>query len=307
MAPEVYYGLPYGLSVDVFSYGLLLWNLCYLRTPFGDNLTLKKHHKHVMKKGSRPKRIPSKQITDELWTLMSMCWSTNREDRPCFEIICDVLRDEIKNLRTDMQMSSPLPDEITKSSSLMTMAKQEATSGSLASEGGLGRQGSSAALSTHTTRVSNASQNNNTSSSGPGSGKLSRMGSLPTLFGSRQKKKQDSAMDAINMSSHGLKWKMTRIRRGLPPKPRDGSNIRKSISDKLFHIRNSNLEERSDYLTNKSLQSLADLQSSSANLLQSSLSESRNSSRSARNSGFGFSQRVLMFGEGFQHGMRVTS
>ena len=35
MSPECYFFEPYGLSTDVYSFGLLLWNLCTLKVrPF---------------------------------------------------------------------------------------------------------------------------------------------------------------------------------------------------------------------------------------------------------------------------------
>lgn len=34
MAPEVALGKPYNLKVDVFSFGILLWQMLSLKTPF---------------------------------------------------------------------------------------------------------------------------------------------------------------------------------------------------------------------------------------------------------------------------------
>jgi len=106
MSPEVYFSHPYGLSADVYSFGLLLWNLCYLETPFAAHSALKAFHRNVMVKSKRPTRQSSSLVSNSLWSTMSLCWSRDPTDRPDFDIVCDVLRSEISTLRDSIDKSS---------------------------------------------------------------------------------------------------------------------------------------------------------------------------------------------------------
>merc|ERR1712238_488848 len=55
MAPEVGLGQGYGLPVDVYSFGILLWEICSLTKPFCKIKSAAEFHKTVFEKGSRPK------------------------------------------------------------------------------------------------------------------------------------------------------------------------------------------------------------------------------------------------------------
>ena len=245
MPPEVYFSEVYGLSADIYSYGLLLWNLCYLETPFGDNLTLKGLHNRVMVKGERPKRRHSKAINDEVWTVMSTCWSLDRSERPSFEIICEVLRKSITDLRLNIQMSTP---------SSLSVHSRDLSPSALADPALDG--GPDIALTTDVGEAL-AGQASNTTLSGTAS---SSTRNLRERLESKQ-----NLVEPVDMSCHGnaLK-KRSRLRGGLiiPKK----NKKRPTLVAQVFNIRSSKIENRSDYLLAKSVQSLANLQISSANL-----------------------------------------
>jgi serine/threonine protein kinase len=84
MAPEVALNKPYSLSVDVYSFGILFWQLCALSVPYS-GFSCKMHSDMVVGKGYRPRHDTT---WPESWrTLMSQCWSANHTCRPKFENI----------------------------------------------------------------------------------------------------------------------------------------------------------------------------------------------------------------------------
>ena len=79
---------PYNKSVDVYSFGILLWEMCSLQKPFA-GYTSKKHMAHVVLGGERP---PMDSYVSHHWPvklqeLMKRCWSSNSELRPTFSEI----------------------------------------------------------------------------------------------------------------------------------------------------------------------------------------------------------------------------
>lgn len=80
MAPEVNVGTLYGLSADIFSYGIMLWELCTLIVPF-DGMTTMDHSKYVVHGGARPK-IDKVQGSQDLRFLIQACWHTDAKKRP---------------------------------------------------------------------------------------------------------------------------------------------------------------------------------------------------------------------------------
>ena len=239
MPPEVYFSEVYGLSADVYSYGLLLWNLCYLETPFGNNLTLVGLHSRVMLKGDRPKRLHSKVIKNELWSLMTMCWSKDRSERPSFEIICEVLRKHIADLRLELQMSNSSSLKASSAPAPTALAdKPGAFHGTVVSEN-VARQASA-----NTLPMASGSSVHNVHE-GPES--------------------TTSLVESVDMSCHGNALKKTsRGMRGfLAPKKK---KKKWRLDQNRIKVRRSNIENRSEYLQAKSALSLANLQISSANL-----------------------------------------
>lgn len=94
MAPEVAKNMPYSLSVDVYSYGVLFWQLCSLSVPFG-NYSCKMHADLVVGKGYRPSCDAS---WPESWgLLMSQCWNLDPASRPSFAHISKVINLELES------------------------------------------------------------------------------------------------------------------------------------------------------------------------------------------------------------------
>lgn len=72
IAPEVNKGENYRLSADVYSYGIMLWELCTLIVPF-DGMTTADHSKYVVHGGARSK-IDKVQGSQNLRFLIQACW-----------------------------------------------------------------------------------------------------------------------------------------------------------------------------------------------------------------------------------------
>ncbi|KAL3817348.1 hypothetical protein ACHAXA_004474 [Cyclostephanos tholiformis] len=80
MAPEVGLEMGYSFPSDVYSFGILLWEICALDKPFGSVKSADEFDKVVFKKGARPKL--NKHWPKYLCDVMSNCWSSCPEERP---------------------------------------------------------------------------------------------------------------------------------------------------------------------------------------------------------------------------------
>lgn len=97
MAPEVALKLGYGKEVDVYSFGMLLWEICALDKPFDSIQSVDEFHDLVVLCGRRPNLNIDPLWTNSLKNLMCRCWSTDPLDRPTMAqtktLLCNVLRD----------------------------------------------------------------------------------------------------------------------------------------------------------------------------------------------------------------------
>ena len=107
MAPEVAKDMDYNESVDVYSFGILLWELCAAEKPFygyGSG----KHMQQVVLGGERPKMDGAHTAfwPSNLQWLMKKCWSEYVSVRPDFAMIKQVLKDILHgkdSIPSDMQ------------------------------------------------------------------------------------------------------------------------------------------------------------------------------------------------------------
>ena len=84
MAPEVADGLPYNYLADVYSFGIILWEVTAHKKPF-EGLNRELFYERVVHGGERPPL--SKKWPKELTSLMSECWDANMQNRPSFRDI----------------------------------------------------------------------------------------------------------------------------------------------------------------------------------------------------------------------------
>lgn len=97
MAPEVNQDQAYyNQSMDVYSFGILLWQMMFLETPFKNHFS-PEYHKKMVAKGTRPslnvKKL--KQWSPSLKDLLTRCWSTNLTERPDIRDVMAILKEEI--------------------------------------------------------------------------------------------------------------------------------------------------------------------------------------------------------------------
>lgn len=85
MAPEVAKGQPYSHKVDVYSFGIILWEMNAGKTPFcGLCNNREDFFKFVVERGFRPP-LDDKVGPPELRSLISDCWNADMGKRPDFQ------------------------------------------------------------------------------------------------------------------------------------------------------------------------------------------------------------------------------
>jgi serine/threonine protein kinase len=112
MAPEVAKECPYNNSVDVYSFGILLWELCSAEKPFF-GYSSGKHMQQVVIGGERPKMdgVHTAFWPANLQWLMTRCWSPFPALRPPFSAIEQVLHDILDGNESVPQSLADHPTE----------------------------------------------------------------------------------------------------------------------------------------------------------------------------------------------------
>ncbi|CAM6005719.1 unnamed protein product [Sphagnum balticum] len=81
MAPEVFSGMTYSTSCDVYSFGIVMWEVLSGRVPYNTESGVTDptpneivwYFKNVVEKGLRPEKLPL-PVSDELNALMNEAW-----------------------------------------------------------------------------------------------------------------------------------------------------------------------------------------------------------------------------------------
>jgi len=84
MSPEVAEGLPYNYSADVYSFGIILWELNSSKKPF-EGLNRDLFYERIVHGGERPPL--NRKWPRELSNLMAECWDADLRLRPTFRDI----------------------------------------------------------------------------------------------------------------------------------------------------------------------------------------------------------------------------
>jgi len=116
MAPEVAKKERYNLSADVYSFGILLWEICSLQKPF-DGYSESEHTNEVLNLGKRPKMDGGaiKEWSKDIAGLIKKCWDQDLHQRPNFGNIINELKASFKTYARGSEYVS-LEDEQSNSS-----------------------------------------------------------------------------------------------------------------------------------------------------------------------------------------------
>lgn len=108
MAPEIIEHKPYDRKADIFSFGIVLWELLTGKVPYAD-LTPLQAAVGVVQKGLRP-TIP-KNIHPKLVDLLNRCWKTDPAERPEFSEITLMLQEILKEVNEELDHESKQPKD----------------------------------------------------------------------------------------------------------------------------------------------------------------------------------------------------
>jgi len=92
MAPEIFDNKNYTIKADVFSFGVVLWEICARETPYQNLKSPAAIMKYVTVEKGRPDltKVP-KNHPVQLIELMVSCWDHDPDKRPTFEEVLDFL------------------------------------------------------------------------------------------------------------------------------------------------------------------------------------------------------------------------
>uniref|UniRef100_A0A6B2L036 Protein kinase domain-containing protein n=1 Tax=Arcella intermedia TaxID=1963864 RepID=A0A6B2L036_9EUKA len=93
MSPEVLEGRKLTEKIDVYSFGLILWEIIKRVQPYGEYETVAALRKAVCKDGVRPPI--SKKIPPVLGNIIEQCWQQDPQKRPSFVSVLDMLKDSM--------------------------------------------------------------------------------------------------------------------------------------------------------------------------------------------------------------------
>jgi serine/threonine protein kinase len=120
MASEIIAGSKgYDLSADVYSFGILLWEIATCRDPYESIVSLTQLRRHAVIEGRRPPVAAVRNAS--LRKLIDQCWDPNPQNRPSMTEVCRRLDDICIGIPTDIvscRGESALTSLLNKSTSL---------------------------------------------------------------------------------------------------------------------------------------------------------------------------------------------
>eukprot|EP00340_Litonotus_pictus_P000076 CAMPEP_0170523400 /NCGR_PEP_ID=MMETSP0209-20121228/8833_1 /TAXON_ID=665100 ORGANISM="Litonotus pictus, Strain P1" /NCGR_SAMPLE_ID=MMETSP0209 /ASSEMBLY_ACC=CAM_ASM_000301 /LENGTH=1000 /DNA_ID=CAMNT_0010811473 /DNA_START=663 /DNA_END=3665 /DNA_ORIENTATION=- len=101
MAPEVIENKQYSLKADVYSFGIMVWEICSRRTPY-EGKNQNEIAFNVTAKKMRPDKsaIPI-ETPHGLRELIEFCWDADQNNRPTFEQITELLSKILSSLSSE--------------------------------------------------------------------------------------------------------------------------------------------------------------------------------------------------------------
>ncbi len=104
MAPEVARKTPYNHKADVYSFGIILWELFTCQVPFA-KMNRQEFFNKVVRGGQRPEI--SKKCPHDLVKIIRDCWDVDPQKRPTFQAIVLKLADMLSNEMSTVNKDHP--------------------------------------------------------------------------------------------------------------------------------------------------------------------------------------------------------
>jgi serine/threonine protein kinase len=98
MAPEVAMFRPYGLSADVYSFAMFMWEVMAMKMVFSD-MSSSRHYESVVLGNVRPRTLQH-SLPTVIHDMMVRCWNADPKQRPTFDEICLTLNDYLSKQDT---------------------------------------------------------------------------------------------------------------------------------------------------------------------------------------------------------------
>jgi len=95
MSPEVLQGLKLTEKIDIYSFGLIFWEIIMRVQPYGEYKTVSELRRAVCKEDVRP---TLKGIPPCLSDLVELCWEKDPMKRPSFVQVLEILKDAMVDL-----------------------------------------------------------------------------------------------------------------------------------------------------------------------------------------------------------------
>lgn len=94
MDPEIFTNVKFTTKSDVYSFGILLWEVLTEKLPYYNDIHF--NFRDILQekiiKGARPDlSIINKDIPNKLIDLLKSCWDADKDKRPSFKEICEIL------------------------------------------------------------------------------------------------------------------------------------------------------------------------------------------------------------------------
>ncbi|KAL7722480.1 Tyrosine protein kinase transforming protein SEA [Entamoeba marina] len=99
IAPECFQNKPFGIKIDVYSYGVVMWEFLTREEPFADMAPFV-IMTQVSEKHMRPPIPPDSDSDPEYIQLMKQCWDDNPDNRPTFDEVINRLTLMIEKVET---------------------------------------------------------------------------------------------------------------------------------------------------------------------------------------------------------------
>ena len=92
MAPEIIVNKKYSTKIDVYSFGIIIWEVCTRKTPYSCMSQQQVEFYVSVKKGRPNLKIIPKNTPPKIIELMKKCWDHDPNKRPNFDYIVDYLK-----------------------------------------------------------------------------------------------------------------------------------------------------------------------------------------------------------------------